>query len=120
MKTYSDRISSQIWTTVGILGFILGAACLGFSMAGIHIWGVMFIYALIIVPFGEIVQRIIVKEKSMLAGGGIGMTTGIFTACCLVGDVTLYPYGFLPMFMLAFLGMMVIPGYVINRKARKP
>lgn len=120
VKTYSDRISSQIWTTVGILGIITSAVCLGFNMAGIHIWSVMFIYALIIVPFGEMVQGIIVKEKSLVAGGGIGMTIGIFTACCLVGDITLYAYWFLPMFMLAFLCMMLIPGYIINRKARKP
>lgn len=120
VTTYSDRMTSQIWTTVGILAFVAMATCLGFNIAGIdNIWKVMFIYALIIVPFGEITQGIIVKESSFIIGGGIGMTLGIFTACCLIADITLYAYWFLPLFILAFVCMMLIPGYIINHKARK-
>ena len=119
VTTYSDRISSQIWTGVGILAFVATAFCLGFAFVGIDIWKMMFIYALIIVPFGEIVQGIIVRETSLVAGGAIGMVIGLFTACCIVGGVTLVAYWFLPLFMLAFLCMMLIPGYVINHKARR-
>lgn len=119
VQTYSDKITSQIWTIVGILAIIVMAICFGFNLAGINIWTVMFIYALIIVPFGEITQGIIVKENSLVIGGIIGMTIGLFTACCLIGNVILYAYWFLPLFMLAFICMMLIPGYVINYKARR-
>lgn len=119
VTTYSDKISSQIWTIVGILAFVATALCLGFAFAGIDIWRLMFIYALIIVPFGEIAQGIIIKEDSLVAGGAIGMVIGLFTACCIVGGVTLGAFWFLPLFILAFLCMMLIPGYVINHKARR-
>lgn len=117
--TYSDRISSQIWTAVGVIALVATALCLGFSFAGIRIWTVMYVYALIIVPFGEIAQGIIVKEKSLIVGGSIGMVIGLFTVCCLIGNVILYAYWFLPLFMLAFVSMMIVPGFVINHKARK-
>lgn len=119
VKTYSDRISSQIWTAVSIIAIVTIIICLGFNVTGINIWTVMFIYALIIVPFAEIAQGIIVKETALVTGGGIGMAIGLFTTCCLVGNVTLDAYWFLPMFMLAFLCMMLIPGYIINHKAHK-
>ena len=118
VKTYSDRISSQIWTAVSITGFAPIALCIGFALAGYCIWEAMFIFALVIVPFGEIVQGIVVKEKSLIIGGSLGMAIGLFTTGCILGNVTLYAYWFLPMFMLAFLCMMLVPGYIINHKAR--
>lgn len=119
VKTYSDRITSQIWTTVGILAFVASAICFGFNLAGVRVWQIMFVYALIIVPFGEIAQGIIVKEKSFIIGGAIGMAIGLFTVGCLAGNVALYAYWFMPTFMLAFLCMMLIPGYTINYKTRE-
>lgn len=119
VKTYSDRITSQIWTATSVIALAATLLCLGFNFAGTNIWAVMFIYALIIVPFGEIAQGIIVKEKSLIIGGAGGMAIGLFTACCLVGSVKLYAYWFLPMFMAAFVCMMLVPGFVLNHKARK-
>lgn len=119
VKTYSDRITSQIWTATSVIAMAAILLCLGFNFAGKNIWAVMFIYALIIVPFGEIAQGIIVKEKSLIVGGAGGMAIGLFTVCCLVSSVKLYAYWFLPMFMAAFVCMMLVPGFVLNHKARK-
>lgn len=119
VKTYSDRMSSQIWTVVGIIAFLTTFICLGFNLAGVNIWKVMFIVTLIVVPFGEIAQGIIVNEKPLTVGGCAGMAIGLFTTGCIVGNVALGASWFLPLFMLAFVCMMLIPGYVINRKARK-
>lgn len=118
VKTYSDKISSQIWLAVGLIGFIATIVCLGFGFAGIYAWSLMFVYALIIVPFAEIVQGLIVREKSLVIGGAAGIAVGIFTTGCLISRITLYAYWFLPTFMLAFACMMIIPGYIINRKAQ--
>lgn len=119
VKTYSDRITSQIWTAVSIIAVVSVIFCLGFYSGGIHIWNVMFVYALIIVPFAEIAQGLIVKENCLVVGGACGMTIGIFTVCCLIGGMRLYAYWFLLAFMVAFACMMLIPGYVVNYKARR-
>lgn len=117
VKTYSDKISSQIWLAVGLIGMIATIVCLGFGFAGIYAWSLMFVYALIIVPFAEIVQGLIVREKSLVIGGAAGIAVGIFTTGCIISRITLSAYWFLPTFMIAFVCMMIIPGYIINRKA---
>lgn len=118
VTTYSDKISSQIWLTVGIIAIVCTIICLGFGIMGIRVWTLMFIYALIIVPFAEIAQGLIVREKSLIAGGACGVVIGLFTTSCLICDIPLFAYWFLPMYILAFACMMLIPGYIINHKAR--
>lgn len=118
-KTYSDKISSQIWTAVGIIAIAATVVCMGFDFAGICVWSLMFIYALIIVPLAEIVQGLIVREKSLVAGGACGMAVGLFTTSCLICHIPLFAYWFLPAFMFAFACMMLIPGYMINHKAHR-
>lgn len=116
-KTYSDKISSQLWTAVGIIAIVAFIVCIGFNFAGINVWTLMFIYALIIVPLAEIAQGMVVREKSLIVGGACGMAVGLFTTACLISQIPLYAYWFLPTFMLAFTCMMLIPGYVVNHKA---
>lgn len=95
------------------------AMCFGFLfLLQADTWSMMFLFALIIVPFGEIAQGII-DEKSFMYGGSAGMLIGIFTACCIAGDVLMYAQWYLPLFMLAFVCMMIIPGHILNAKARK-
>lgn len=119
VKTYSDKITSNIWQAVGIIAFAATILCIAFDFAGISAWSLMFIYPLIIVPFAEIVQGLIVQEKSLVVGGACGIALGLFTTSCLICNIPLYAYWFMPMFMLAFACMMLIPGYIINRKAHR-
>ncbi|MBR4829230.1 MAG: hypothetical protein IKZ92_05445 [Muribaculaceae bacterium] len=119
VKSYSDKITSQIWTTVGIASIVAALFCFGFALKGFHAWGMMFAIPLLIVPMAEISQGIIVKEKSLIVGGAIGLCVGLFTFCCLVGNVRLLVNWFLPLFMVAFACMMIIPGHIVNHKARQ-
>lgn len=120
MITYSDKISSQIWLTVSIISALAMIICFGFSFFGIYrAWYLMFVFGLIIVPFAEIAQGLIVREKSLIIGGACGMATGLFAVCILMCNLGVKAYWFLPMFMLAFVCMMLIPGYVINSKTRR-
>lgn len=118
-KTYSDKITSRIWMTVSIIASAATVICIVSNFLGIHIWSLMFIFGLIIVPFAEIIQGLIVEEKSLIAGGGFGMVIGLLTTCCLIGNIPLYAYWFLPTFMFAFASMMLLPGYAINAKAKR-
>lgn len=119
VKSYSDKITSQIWLTVGLASIVASLFCFGFALKGFNAWGMMFAIPLLIVPMAEIAQGIIVEEKSLIVGGAIGLCVGLFTFCCLVGNVRLLINWFLPLFMVAFACMMIIPGHIINHKAKQ-
>lgn len=119
VRSYSDKLGSQVWTVVGASALGMTLFCLGFMLiGGINCWVCMLAFALIIVPFGEIAQGIIIKEKSLIYGGSVGMTAGIFLLCCIVGKVVLYVNWVMPLFSIAFISMMIIPGHVLNHKAK--
>ena len=120
VKSYSDKLTSQIWSIVGFSGIVAMLCCLGFNLfVGYDAWRMMFAFALIIVPMAEMAQGVIVSERVLVAGGAIGLACGIFTVCCIAAGVPLFVNMILPMFIVAFACMMIIPGHVINRKARQ-
>lgn len=116
--TYSDKVTSKLWTVAGGSELVTTLFCLGFALfAGVNCWSVMLGYTLVMMPFAEIAQGIIIKERSLIYGGLFGFVVGIFTLCCIAGGVPLYVNWFLPLFMLCFIAMMIIPGHIINHKA---
>ena len=122
VKSYSDRIVTQIWTVVGISSLVAMLTCFGFiffAHASSNIWKSMFIFALIMVPMAEIAHGIVVKEKSLVVGGALGLCVGIFTMCCIAAGITFGANWYLPLFIVAFICMMIIPGHIINHKAKQ-
>lgn len=120
VKNYSDTVTSRIWSTVGFSSIVATAICLAFLLVGgIDAWSMMFAIALVIVPFAEIASGIVVKEKSLIIGGAIGLSAGLFTMACIAGHVALYASWFMPLFILVWVVMMIIPGHIINYKAKK-
>jgi len=119
-KTYIDRVISRLWTIVGYSASscIIVCLCLLFTR-GINAWSAMFVFALIIVPFAEIANGIVLNESSYLRGGAFGLMTGIIITCCIAGGVTLSANWFMPVFIIACIYMMIIPGHVVNHKAKK-
>ena len=119
VKTYSDKITSRIWTIFGISEIAAILFCLGFRFfAGINCWSMMLVYTMALMPVAEITQGIIVEEDSLIAGGCVGLLTGISALCCMAGNVTLQASWFMPLFMFSFTVMTIIPGHIINHKAR--
>ena len=120
VRTYSDKLSSRIWSAVGYSAIASTFFCLGFMLfKGIDAWPMMFAFALVIVPFAEIVQGVVLDEKALMTGGALGVLAGIFTLCCIAGRVPLYVIWFMPVFIAAFACMMIIPGHILNHKARR-
>jgi len=117
--TYSEALSSGVWQIVGWSATASVFLCLGFQLGGKNAWSAMLLFALLVVGFGEATQGIIVKERSMVFGGAVGMFAGIVTGCCLAANVSLYANWYLPMFIVAFTCMMIIPGHILNYKAKK-
>lgn len=119
-KSYSDKITSQIWSIVGFSAIAATFMCLGFLfIKGIDTWNTMLAFALVIVPIAEIAQGIVVNEKSIIMGGSMGLLAGIFTLCCISGNVPLEASWFMPIFIIAFACMMIIPGHILNHKSKK-
>ncbi len=120
VTSYTDNISNNVWSLVGWSSLIATFFCLTFMLfAGKDCWGVMLVFALLIVGMAEAVQGIIVKEKSLKIGGIVGVACGIFTMCCLVSDIVLYVNWYMPLFIIAFTAMMIIPGHILNYKAKR-
>lgn len=118
-KSYIDNIISRIWSVVGASAIASVMFCLGFLLIkGTNTWAAMLVFALIIVPFAGIAHGVVTKEKSIIWGGALGLLTGIFTICCIAGQIPLYASWYMPIFIVAFFCMMVIPGHIINHKAR--
>lgn len=119
IKSYTDKLTSKIWTTVGLASVVAVICCLGFALLqGINCWIMMFLFPVIVIPVVEMAQGFIVKENSLVIGGAIGLIIGIFMTCCVVGKVTLYHGWALPLFIVAFICMMIIPGHIINHKIK--
>lgn len=119
VKTYTDKLVSRLWMTVGYSAMVCTAVCLGlFFLKGADAWASMFIFALIIVPFAEIANGIVLNEKSFILGGAVGLAAGIFVTCCIAARIALISTWIMPLFIFAFVCMMIIPGHVINHKAK--
>lgn len=120
MKSATDKIISRLWSVVGFSAIACTFCCLGFLLfGGVDSWSMMFAFALIIVPMIEIAQGIILDERSFVWGGSVGLLAGIITLACIAGHVELAARWMMPLFIAGFAAMMIIPGHVLNYKARR-
>lgn len=118
--SYTDRLTSNMWSVVGFTAIASTFLCLGFLfVGGKDSWSMMFAFALIIVPMAEIMQGLVIKEKSLVAGGSIGLVIGLFTMCCISAHIVLMATWFMPLFIIAFAAMMIVPGHILNSKAKR-
>lgn len=118
--TYSDKLTSRLWIIFGMSEIILSCLCLGFYFIGdINCWGAMILFTIMIIPAAEIAQGLIIKEKCLTFGGIIGLSIGMVSVCCVMGNIPLSASWYMPLFIFAFIVMMIVPGHIINRKAKK-
>lgn len=117
-KTFSDKVTSQLWTIAGLSEIAVMVACLCIRyFVGVNCWSAMLTYSLIAMSVAEIAQGLLIKEKSLTAGGVAGLAVGIITVCCMAGDIPLGANWYMPLFILAFVAMMIVPGHILNHKA---
>lgn len=118
VKTFYDTVTSGLWTIAGLSEFVAMAVCFVLQwLTGANCWSAMLAYSLIAMPMAEIAQGLLIKEKSLTVGGIIGLTVGIITVCCMAGRIPLEANWYMPLFILAFVAMMLIPGHILNHKA---
>lgn len=120
VKTYTDKIIDRLWRIVGFSAIVCTFSCLGLLFAcKVDAWSAMFSFALIIVPFAEIANGIVLNESSYIYGGAFGLATGIFLTCCIAGKMAMDASWVLPLFIVAFACMLIVPGHVIRHKVKK-
>jgi hypothetical protein len=120
VKTYTDKIISRLWSVVGFSAIACTFVCLVLMMFyAVDAWSAMFVFALIIVPLAEIANGIVLNESSYIWGGTLGLVSGIVLTGCIAGKVALCASWVMPLFIMAFIFMTIIPGHVINYKAKK-
>ena len=118
-KTYSDKVISKLWLITGLLFVVMAIACFLFKAIGnICCWSTFLPFTLIIIPLSILAQGLIVKESSMIGGGFFALIIGIFTLCCVSTNIPLGVNWFLPLFIVSFIFMMIIPGFVLNYKIK--
>lgn len=120
-STYVDRISSGIWQIVSVMAFFGMGTCLGFTVCGYGTrgWTAMLLYAFIIVGFGTAAQGIVLRERSLVFGGLFSLMAGGIVTCCVLSGIPLLAAWVLPLYIVCFVLMMIVPGHIINRKARR-
>lgn len=118
-SSYVDKISAGIWKNVSIIACLFGTICMAFMFCGYNCWVLMFAYAFIIIGFGSIAQGVIIREQSLTFGGLFSIAAGGVVASCAICDIPIYITWAIPLYILCFILMMIIPGHIINRKAKK-
>lgn len=116
-KTLIDTVSDGIWKTVGFIAIALSLICLVFNLLG-HpgAWLAMFYYAFIIVGFGTAMQGLMLKENSYVFGGVFSIIVGFVIVALNICMMPLLIVWILPLYMLCFLLMFIVPAFVIRKK----
>ena len=120
VTSYSDKITSRLWTIFGISEIVLIIMCLGFYLLGeTDCSGAILVYSILMTSGAEIAQGLIVRENSLIYGGIIGLLVGMITVCCIVGDIPLNVNWYMPLFILTWIAMMIIPGHILSKKEKQ-
>lgn len=116
-KTVIDTITDGIWKTVGLIGISLTVICFVFHLLG-HpaAWIAMFYYAFIVVGFGAAMTGIVVKENSYIFGGIFSIIAGFIVVAIKSCMIPLLIVWVLPLYILCFLLMFIVPAFVIRKK----
>lgn len=120
VTTHIDYVTRIMWSVVGISSIVAVFICLGFMLfAGKDCWSLMLIWAMTAVGFAVAVQGALVKEKSLVYGGVVGMICGLVIAGAVISGVELCAGWMMPLTIVAFTFILIIPGHVLNAKARR-
>jgi hypothetical protein len=109
LRTYLNRVIDYIWLVLGVTGFILSALSILRIMWQLPI---LFII-LLIMGMGTILTGLLSEFKPFTIGGVIGMLLSVVQYLSPDFDTKMLT------FALAFFIMMIIPGCILNRRAKR-
>ncbi len=116
-KTYLDKVSEGLWKAVGYIAIGLTIGCFIAQQCGCpQAWLAMFYYAFIIVGFGATVSGLLLRENSYVFGGLFSIFAGFAVIICNLCQLPLYYSWVVPLYILCFLLMFIVPVFIISRK----
>lgn len=119
-KTYTDTMLARFWIFAGALAWAMTLCCAVFHYFGYPTaWKAMLIYGLLIVGLGHVVSGIILSERSIVVGGSIATLVGTLVLCIVAVGLPIMASWFFPLYGLAFVVCAIVPGHVLNAKARR-
>ena len=118
-RSYVDKIIDGIWTLVCIVMGVGIIMCAIFASIGPDVWLLPFICAFEIVGFAVAVMGIAVREKSLVAGGIFSTLAGAFILCYMLAGYEMSDEMAIVLFATSFIAMMIVPGHILNHKAKK-
>lgn len=120
VRTYIDNITSGLWSLVGSCAILITAICLIMMLAGgKDCWVAMLVFGLLIVGIAVAIQGFIIKEKSLVAGGSVGILCGSLVMCFAISGISISIWWAFPLIAVPFLLMLIVPGHILNYKARR-
>ena len=118
-KTYIEKVREGLWKCVGYIAIGLTIACFIAQQCGYPVaWLAMFYYAFIIVGFGATVSGLLLCEKSYIFGGLFSVFSGFAIIICSLCKIPLLYSWVVPLYILCFLLMFIVPAYIISRKLK--
>lgn len=118
-KTYLDKVRDGVWSTVGYIAMGLTIGCFIAQQCGYpQAWMAMLYYAFIIVGFGAVISGLLLRENSYVFGGLISIFSGFAVIICNLCQIPLYYSWVVPLYILCFLLMFIIPAFIISRKIK--
>ncbi len=120
VKTYIDRLSDGVWRIVGYVSMLLTVVCIIFWLCGHpEAWNLMLLYAFIVVGLGAAMQGVIIRELSYTVGGVFSVIAGFVVGGLMLSSVPLYITWIIPLYILCFILMFIVPAAIIYSKHKK-
>ncbi len=116
-KTYIDNVSEGLWKTIGYIAIGLTIGCFIAQQFGHpQAWLAMLYYAFIIVGTGATVTGLLLRENSYIFGGMFSILAGFAVIICTLCQIPLQYSWVLPLYILSFFMMFIIPAFIVSRK----
>lgn len=120
---YTDRLTSGLWKYIAWLCVAGALFCILFNSAfGVGasiVWWCEYVFVLMSVGVGIGLQGLILRERSLIVGGGISIASALGLLWILMFARSYMGIIVYPVFFISSVTMLIIPGYIINRKAEK-
>lgn len=120
-KSFTDDLTIRLWRIVWIIGVItvVFSAILFFVSGNTSCWFACMLFAFIIVGMGASFTGVLLNVKTMALGGAFSAICGMSLVIFHLSGLDVVDSISLPLLILSFLLMMVIPGLEIRNKAKE-
>ncbi len=119
VMTYTDRLSITLWNYVLWIALVIMIVGAVFFLSGFNVWYVMMLFSFFMVGMAVSVQGMVIKEKSMIIGGAFSVLSGAFLVSGIIIGASWLMAFTVPLYIISFILMMIIPGHILNHKAKQ-